>query len=907
MLRSSKLKRALGRSERVMYYLLYSALFAVMVTSIIYWFYINGKSFVWKTDGLYQHFNSFVYYGEYIRGILTDLVETGKLSIPMWDFNIGYGSDILTTLHYYVIGDPLNLLSALCPKKNAETLYCILIIVRLFLAGVSFSAYCIKMRRQRFATMVGALTYVFCGYALMAAVRHPYFINPMIYFPLVAIGIEKIFAGKRPYVFIASIFVSGVSNFYFCYMISAIAFIYAAVRYFAIFKDRTISKAVSWVMKFILYFGAGLLMSCAIFVPVVYQMLGGGRLSSGGGLNLIYDIPYYLKLIGGYIIPYSVGSWTILGYVGCIAVGLVGMFLSKRRHTALKAAFIILTALLIFPVGGYVLNGFSYVSNRWEWAYSFLVAIIMTVMIPELWKFAGKKLKVLTAVMLIYVAVIYVTGKVYLDVNTSEMTSCIALVLFVVFFILKGILKNREINEKLWQGIFMTILFVNVFINVRLVYFVGGYTEEFHQSGEALSILNENSTRAVADIDDSSFFRYEEEYKYDETINYNTAMQTGLNSISYYFSVANGNISKFLSETNTVIAKSFCYAGLDGRSMLGALADIKYFIVRNGFEGLLPYGYSTIAGTYTDSDGITYSAYENENTLPLGFTYSDTITEESYSKLSPLQKQQAMVQAAVIEDGENSSENLDFTDKTVDYQLDIGEGVEIEDGTITVAEENSEITLKYTGSGNCENYISFRNLYFNNGTDYSAMIEIKTDNNNKSFKVRTPDNQWYENTHDFLVMAGYSSEPINEITVVFGEKGVYTYDSLDVKLQPMDGFSDKISVLKEEVLENVAIGNNSVSGTINVSDDKVLCLSIPYSEGWSATVDGEDAELLRTNTMYMGLKLADGKHVIELKYNTPGLRTGIILSVVGLVITIGIAFYRRRRNLSLDNRGHYAG
>jgi len=87
----------------------------------------------------------------------------------------------------------------------------------------------------------------------------------------------------------------------------------------------------------------------------------------------------------------------------------------------------------------------------------------------------------------------------------------------------------------------------------------------------------------------------------------------------------------------------------------------------------------------------------------------------------------------------------------------------------------------------------------------------------------------------------------------------------------------------------------------------VLCLSIHYSEGWSATVDGEDAELLRTNTMYMGLRLADGKHVIELKYNTPGLRTGIILSVVGLVLTIGIAFYRRRRNLSLDNMGRYAG
>ena len=41
----------------------------------------------------------------------------------MWDMNIGYGSDILTTLHYYVIGDPLTLLSVFVPAEHTETLY----------------------------------------------------------------------------------------------------------------------------------------------------------------------------------------------------------------------------------------------------------------------------------------------------------------------------------------------------------------------------------------------------------------------------------------------------------------------------------------------------------------------------------------------------------------------------------------------------------------------------------------------------------------------------------------------------------------------------------------------------------------------------------------------------------------
>jgi len=43
--------------------------------------------------------------------------------LPQWNFSLGYGGDILTTLHYYVIGDPLDLLSIACPTRYAVYLY----------------------------------------------------------------------------------------------------------------------------------------------------------------------------------------------------------------------------------------------------------------------------------------------------------------------------------------------------------------------------------------------------------------------------------------------------------------------------------------------------------------------------------------------------------------------------------------------------------------------------------------------------------------------------------------------------------------------------------------------------------------------------------------------------------------
>ena len=75
------------------------------------WLVASGKSFVWNFDGVYQHFNTLVYYGKYLRKILTTLIREHRFVLSMWDLSIGFGSDILTTLNDYAIGDPLTLLA----------------------------------------------------------------------------------------------------------------------------------------------------------------------------------------------------------------------------------------------------------------------------------------------------------------------------------------------------------------------------------------------------------------------------------------------------------------------------------------------------------------------------------------------------------------------------------------------------------------------------------------------------------------------------------------------------------------------------------------------------------------------------------------------------------------------------
>ena len=87
--------------------------------------------------------------------------------------------------------------------------------------------------------------------------RHPFFINPMIYFPLLCLGVEKIFKKERPYLFIVITAVASMSNFYFLYMLTIFTVIYALIRFYQyytkerlsiLFCSETLQVIIYWVL-----------------------------------------------------------------------------------------------------------------------------------------------------------------------------------------------------------------------------------------------------------------------------------------------------------------------------------------------------------------------------------------------------------------------------------------------------------------------------------------------------------------------------------------------------------------------------------------------------------------------------------------------------------------------------------
>lgn len=928
--------RLSGRNQRITYYTVYSILFCFVTLAVFSWFFLASKSFVWETDGIPQHFNALAYYGQYLRGIIRNFFSTGKLSIPMFDFNIGYGSDIITTLHYYVLGDPLTLLSAIVPVAKTEFLYSFLIILRFYLAGVSFSMYCNKMGRGRSAVLCGSFVYAFCGYALFAGVRHPYFINPMIYFPLLLLGVEKIFRKEKPYLFISMIFLSAVSNFYFFYMLGILMVVYAGIRFFFIYKEDRIRHILLCFRNFLVYCIIGILMAAVILLPNIIIAGSNSRISNGHSYDLFYSNMYYEKLLLGFIDgSRGIGYWTYLGYGAISLLAVVLLFTIRKKYTWIKICFAVMTLFLMFPFAAHVLHGFSYVANRWIWGYSFIVALIVTIMIPEMLQITKKQLIILALMAGVCYCIAFTFNHSRIEsifASLSVLLLSFILLFFTYIFRSETILTGWKRNLPTMGILFSVILGIIIQAGYRYSASERDYISEFAFCNKIIPTLKNTSAKSILRLKDKDFFRYEESPSGTKAIK-NTAMFNKLNSTSSYFSMSNSHVYDFLKELNVRDYNEVQYLGLDGRTVPAALASTKYFVVVKGKEAYLPFGYSKEVQPKNPPKKAKFSVYENEYALPLGYTYRSYVSREKYEELTPLEKQQALIQGIVIEETQEIKETnkiketeLSLIQKSVPYEMTLGDGIEYEDGKFIVNNTKSKVLFTFKAQRNCELYLYIKNLHyqgvnpldnytkekFEKLSNYKkhklkmkyrdwkepkiSVLTIRAKGIQKAISIMTPDHNSYIGRHDLMSNLCYSEKFRKTISITFGEKGIYTFDDIQVIRQSMKDYGEQVNALREDALENVSIGVNEVKGTIQLDEPKALCLSIPYSSGWEVFVDGKKEKLLNANTMYMGVLLDAGNHEIQLKYQTPGIKIGFFATLTGCFAMIFvIVFHQRKR------------
>lgn len=954
------------------YYIRYTLIFCAAALAVYIQFILKGKSFLWVSDGTDQHYTALVWFGQYLRDYVSGIFSGKGFALPQWSFQIGMGDDILTTLHYYCIGDPLDLLAAFFGPKSTEGLYTVLILLRLYLAGAAFSEFCFYHKKNKIETgysvLTGALVYCFCGFIIAGAMKHAFFFNPFLYFPLYCLGTEKLLKKESPKLFILITALCAFSNFYFFYMMTAMVFLYAAVRFFGIYKKGEWGKNFFRLLaRGIGCYALGVGMAAVIFMPVVLRFLNNPRYAEAAGkLKDAYSVKYLGRMLMSFSgPPLSAGYWNFLGFASVAFAAVILLFASKwKKNAQLKVFFILGVLMLAIPYAGYALNGFAYVTNRWLFAFDLLVAYICVEMIPELKAASGKKLlAVLAGAGAVFAGNLYGSIKGY---RTELFGLSGILLLIILLVVYRKFVSEKPVSEgkkeQIYRGGIVAVTVLSVAVNAN--YHYKNMTKQFADAGTYYENVQEEPLAVLAgELDDSEFYRIDgylpdskrtadriqtdtsmesmmqvftgmkdqmEAQEDDDTLgdtqvsagetedtegtgetgdtpaaaksdekpirSYNSAMLTGYNGLSEYFSLMNPWYMRFVISEDIASANfSVKIASMDKRPALNALAGVRYLIAADIYNMNIPYGYREIK-SHTSESGITGTLYENEYALPLGFTYDTYLPEAEFEEASGVRRQQLMLESVFLEEApEGMKEGTSKAGlKKAEFVPEPETAVIREEGKLKFVNRKDWIVFDTDVPEGSEVYLYIKNARFR-GSGY-AVAAAAADNSLQQCVLYGKSKRDYFGRKDILMNLGYYEDGLSRFAFTMSEIGTLKYDDFILFYFPAADYAEKVQERAKEPLTDIGIGVNSVTGTVTADQDKVLFLSIPYTRGFKAEVNGIEVPVVRANGMYMAIPVNAGENAVSLTYSTPGLRAGAAVSAVSILIFIaGSVVFRRRK------------
>jgi len=217
----------------------------------------------------------FLYYGDYnaqqipFYRHVVGAVHEGAFG---WDWYTDLGSNFIGSYSYYMLGSPFFWLTACFPASWVPYLMAPMYMVKYIVA--SLLAYCYLQRfvKNKNYAVIGALLYSFSGFQIYNTFFNQ-FHDVVAFFPLLLIGMEEFVQNDRRGLFAAAVTVNALINY----------FMFAGQAVFCIiyFMFRITDKKFRITIKKFLWLAAeavlGFMMSMFMFLPAALALSGNGR------------------------------------------------------------------------------------------------------------------------------------------------------------------------------------------------------------------------------------------------------------------------------------------------------------------------------------------------------------------------------------------------------------------------------------------------------------------------------------------------------------------------------------------------------------------------------------------------------------------------------------------------------
>lgn len=748
-----------------------------------------------------------------------------------YSFAKGLGGAMVSTYAYY-LSSPINILLVLF--DNVYIFYLLATLLKIGLCGTSM--YCFL--NYHFKDKNNHLLAFSTSYALSTFVIGNYFqimwLDGILIAPLILLGIDKIIDSKKPLLYGICLFLGVLSNYYIGYILCVFSVIYFIYR--LVLSNQNKKHIKKDIVMFLITSILSGMMTMFLNIPNILATINGVRYTATYMGIFNTDVFGLLSkfFIGAVNMDNFLNKTHALLYCGIFIIPLLLFyFINKNINKKEKIASLIV--LLIFLVS-ILFNPINYAWHMFSppncYNARYTFLIILFMIYLSCKSFFNLKyITKLQALSICPLIIIALFVYIFSDLSIYSMYISVTLYLIYIFLFLN--IKNKDVKV-----LFIFLALAELFFNMYLIFF--SFKKVYYNNDYVEGRFEEKKeTINYLKKIDNSFYRVE----FDEDSFYNDSYYIGYNCSTTFLSTLNMDIS-FFEKIGYYTGNSYDHIAYP---VMDAIFNIKYY-----------------ESVY---DTNLYSEIYRHEISPIPFLYG-----KSYIDSILYQNPYALSLGFMI----NSDTNLDsdiFNNQNKIIKTMTGKDVDV----YIKNEVNNNGIYKFNVIDNNDFYIEIFTKNSNNEA-YEVYINDKLFN----IDINTADTIYLKNDFEIgeEVIIRTNNQDVDNIYV-------YSFNK--------DNFLKHINILKNNELNIEKYSDGYVKGNINVNDKKKLFLSIPYEKGWNIYVDGVKVDYYKLFDTFIGLDLESGYHEIEMIYKTPGLKLGIVVSIVSSVLFISYMIYVKKK------------
>ena len=808
----------------------------------------------------------------------------------LFDFSIGMGTNNSLSLAVDIFS-PFNILYFIFYKANLDLVTLFVISLKVATMSATFNYFSQKVLKNcSFSGVIISVLYSLNAYVIIYGTIQISWLDSLVILPILMVGLHECIENNRRVTLILSYFYLFVTQFYMGYIVGLFSFIVFILYTIFIYRfktDKKVKEYFSIFFNWALGVVISIMLSAFVWVPTLF-FLAANRVPDS--TEMIPFVTSLLQIFNSLFwgLNYGIGGHYAYIYCGIFVLVLSVLYFVDGRNTVKhKLFFSCLLVILFLSMNSYRINmiwhGFDQPDDFW-YRYSFLVCFVLcTISSRYLVDINIEKPSILVKTALglsfFYLLINHTKDLWGLGNETHILNTNFGFTVNFVLICLWSLIIYALYYKKI-KNVF--ILFISIIIVIFELVSPTHRQIQFKIDAKAYNEWDSFMKNTLDSIrpKDNEFYRIIM-HKNDNQDHYTTDTLYDYYGISDFGDQEKYSIRKFCSNVGFATSPRATFeTGYNPVSEM--ILGVKYGI--------------NAPDTNNPSDENFEAGYDiNDNCLNLGYMVDGGIILYEYPGRNVFENMNGLVNSL---SGVENDCFIKVDESDISYESEGLNFTPINSGGYLLRRTDQVGYLNVTVK-NVENdvYIQFEN-------DDSGLYDIDyyiEECGNSTYRpiqrVSTSYSAKMIENDDCHIITVYSDDETSPVDYSCNSINIYELDETALK--------EQFDILSQNQLNVTSVSGGDIKGNLHVEGkNRLLFTTLPYDPGWKAFVNGSEVETIRViEGAFLGIYLPDeGDYEIEFKYEVPGLKIGLAVSLLGIGAFLSVIFEKKIKKDTEKNK-----